>query len=345
VTSSNTSREHGRSWRGIVAKYESPSLPRSIRQIANTIIPYFALLYLMYLSLDVSYWITLGLAVVAAGFLARSFIIFHDCGHGSFFKSRKANRILGFFTALLTFTPSYYWSHQHAVHHKTAGDLDHRGEGDIWTLTVQEYVELPRWKRIWYRVYRNPLFLFGLAPLYVFFVHYRYWRRGDNRRARWSTIRTNVALACIVTAACLTIGIKAYLAIQLPVMFFATSGGLWLFYVQHQFENTYWERHENWSFVRQALEGSSFYKLPGILQWFSGNIGFHHLHHLSPRIPNYNLQKCHESHPMFQAVKHITLWSSLKALRYRLWDEESKRLVGFNYVSVYLERQAMAVSP
>ncbi len=338
VISYTESKDGWRSWRRVVAKYEAPSLARSLRQIANTIIPYFALLCVMYLTLDVSYWITLGLAIPAAGFLIRNFIIFHDCGHGSFFKSRKANRILGFFAGVMTFLPSYYWSRQHAKHHATAGDLDHRGDGDVWTLTAQEYLALSRWKRIWYRTYRNPFFLFGVVPLYFFLVYYRYWRPGDNRRVRWSTIRTNAALVGIVSAASLTIGLKAYLMIQLPIMIVASSAGVWLFYVQHQFENTYWERHEEWNYVRHALDGSSFYKLPRILQWFSGNIGFHHVHHLSPRIPNYNLQKCHESHPMFQAVKHITLWSSVKSLAYRLWDEEHKKLVGFSYVSVYLAK-------
>jgi omega-6 fatty acid desaturase (delta-12 desaturase) len=330
-----------RSWRRVVAKYEAPRLARSLRQVANTMIPYFALLCVMYLTLDISYWITLALAIPAAGFLIRSFIIVHDCGHGSFFKSKKANRFLGFFAALLTFLPSYYWSHEHAKHHAHAGDLDRRGRGDIWTVTVQEYLAMPRRRRIWYRVYRNPFFLFGVAPLFVFFVNYRYWRRGDTARARWSTIKTNLALVVVVTAASLTIGIKAYLLIQLPIMIVAGAAGVWLFYVQHQFENTYWERHEEWSYVRHALEGSSFYKLPRILQWFTGNIGFHHVHHLSPRIPNYNLQKCHESHPMFKSVKHITLWSSLKSLGYRLWDEERKKLVGFSYISIYLGKKTI----
>lgn len=335
------SKEDRQSWRSAVAKYEAPILARSLRQMANTIIPYFALLYAMYLTLEVSYWITLGLAIPAAGFLIRHFIIFHDCGHGSFFKSRKANRLLEFFTGLVTFMPSYYWSHQHAKHHANAGDLDHRGDGDVWTLTVQEYLELSRWKRIWYRIYRNPLFLFGMVPLYFFIVYYRYWRPGDNKRVVWSTMRTNAALVGIVIAVSLTIGLKAYLMIQLPILIFGGSAGVWLFYVQHQFENTYWERHEEWSYVRHALDGSSFYKLPCLLQWFSGNIGYHHIHHLSPRIPNYNLQKCHASHPMFQEVKHITLWSSLKSLGYRLWDEEHKHLVGFGYIPVYLAKQAI----
>ena len=329
-----------RAWRAAVAKYETPSLFRSLRQIANTIVPYFAIVCLMYLTLDISYWITLALAIPAAGFLTRDFIIFHDCGHGSFFKSRKANQIVGFLAALLTFMPSYYWSHHHASHHANAGDLDHRGEGDVWTLTVQEYLAAPRWKQRFYRFYRNPFVLFGVAPLYLFFVHYRYWRSGDSARVRWSAMRTNLALVAIVIVASLTIGFKAYVMIQLPIILLAGSIGIWLFYVQHQFENTYWARHEEWSYVRHALEGSSFYKLPRLLQWFSGNIGFHHVHHLSPRIPNYNLQKCHESHPMFQAVKHITLWSSFRSLGFRLWDEDHKKLVGFSYVPVYLAKRA-----
>jgi len=328
------------SWRTVVAKYETPSRLRSLGQIANTIIPYFALLCVMYLALDVSYWITLGLAVPAAGLLIRTFIIFHDCGHGSFFRSSRANRILGFVAGLMTFMPSYYWSHQHAKHHATAGDLDRRGDGDVWTLTVQEYLNLSRWMKIWYQIYRNPFFLFGVVPPFFFFVYYRYWRPGDNKRVRWSTMKTNAALAGIVGVASLTIGLKAYFMIQLPILVIAGSAGVWLFYVQHQFENTYWERHEDWSYHRHALDGSSFYRLPRILQWFSGNIGFHHIHHLSPRIPNYNLQRCHESHPMFQGVQPITLWSSLKSLGYRLWDEDHKKLVGFSYVSTYLNKQA-----
>jgi omega-6 fatty acid desaturase (delta-12 desaturase) len=299
-------------------------------------------MYLMFLTLGISYWITLGLAFPAAGFLVRSFIIFHDCGHRSFFRSRRANRILAFFTALLTFTPSYYWSHQHARHHATSGNLDRRGVGDMWTLTVDEYLSLSRWMRFRYRIYRNPFFLFTVAPLYLFFIQYRFWGPGDNSHARWSAVRTNLALAVIVTVASLTIGIKAYLMIQLPIMIIAITFGVWLFYVQHQFEDTYWDRQGEWNFVRQALEGASFYKLPRILQWFSGNIGFHHIHHLSPRIPNYNLQRCHESHPMFLTVKPITLWSSMKSLGYRLWDEERKKLVGFSYIPIYLAKKSIS---
>ena len=259
----------------------------------------------------------------------RSFIIGHDCGHGSFFKSRKANRFVGFFATMLTFLPSYHWSHEHARHHAAAGDLDRRGHGDIWTATVEEYLAMPLWKRIWYRLYRNPVFLLGVGPLYVFLLHYRVWRSGANQRVRMSTLQTNLALAVIITAASLTIGFKAYVMIQLPVMILAGAAGIWLFYVQHQFENTYWSRHEDWDYVQSALEGASFYKLPRVLQWFTGNIGFHHIHHLSPRIPNYRLQKCHEASPLFRQVKPLSLRASLKSLSFRLYDEEHRKMVGF----------------
>jgi omega-6 fatty acid desaturase (delta-12 desaturase) len=242
-------------------------------------------------------------------------------------------------TGLLTFVPSYSWSHEHAKHHAAAGDLDNRGDGDIWTLTLQEYLAFPRRKRMWYRIYRNPVSLFGIGPLYTFLIRYRFWRQRDSTRARWSTIRTNVVLLGIVLVMSLTIGVKAYLMIQLPILLLGTTAGVWLFYVQHQFEGIYWERHEKWSFVREAIEGSSFYKLPRVLQWFTGNIGFHHVHHLSPRIPNYHLQKCHESHAMFTAVQPLTLWSSLQSFAFRLWDEEEKKLVSYGYIETVLSKR------
>jgi omega-6 fatty acid desaturase (delta-12 desaturase) len=209
----------------------------------------------------------------------------------------------------------------------------------VWTLTVDEYLKLPRWKRIYYRIYRNPVFMFGFGPAFLFFVHYRYWRPTDNARARWSTVRTNLAILAIVSVASLTIGIKAYLMVQVPVLLLAATVGVWLFYVQHQFEGTYWERQREWSYIREALEGSSFYKLPAILHWFTGNIGFHHVHHLSPRIPNYFLRRCHESSSLFKGVNPITLRSSLKALKYRLWDEERRQLVGFDRIPVIQNRR------
>ena len=316
-------------WRKIVARFEKPSIKRSVWQIVNSVVPYFGVLYLMYLSLDVSIWLTLALSVPAALFLIRIFIIFHDCGHGSFFKNRKANAITGFFTALMTFTPAYYWSHQHARHHASSGDLDNRGFGDMWTLTVDEYRARSRGQRLWYRVYRHPAFFLLFGSFFTFFIRHRYWISADNPRQRRSTMHTNIALAIIVTVCAFTIGIKAYILLQVFVMFIAGMAGIWLFYVQHQYEGVYWERHEDWDYFRQAIEGSSFYNLPRLLHWFTGNIGFHHVHHLSSRIPNYYLRKCHESHPMFRDAREITLRTSLKCANFRLWDEKRRELVGF----------------
>jgi omega-6 fatty acid desaturase (delta-12 desaturase) len=327
-------------WRTAVARFEQPSIYRSTRQLLNSLVPYFALLVTMYYMMDVSYWITVALAIPAAGFLVRIFIICHDCGHGSFFRSRRANRIVGFITGLLTFVPSYYWSHEHARHHATSGNLDSRGTGDIWTVTIREYLAMPRWQRVWYRLYRNPFFLFGLAPSFVFFIRYRFWRSRDNARGRRSTIYTNLAIVAVILIAHFTIGFKAYMMVQLPILLIAFSAGVWLFYVQHQFEDTYWEPGDRWNYVRQAIDGSSFYDMPRIMHWFTGNIGFHHIHHLSPRIPNYFLRDCHRSHPMFRQATRVTLRTSLKSMRYRLWDEDEKKLVGFNHIPQFLKRQA-----
>jgi omega-6 fatty acid desaturase (delta-12 desaturase) len=317
------------SWKQAVLKYQEPMLRKSIWQVINSLIPYLALCGLMIWSLDVSYWLTLALAVAAAGFMIRIFIIFHDCGHGAFFKSQRANHILGFVTGVLTFTPYLQWRHKHALHHATSGDLDGRGDGDIWTLTVREYLEAPRLKRIAYRLFRNPFVLFCLVPLYLFLIHQRFPSPAVGRRERLGVHWTNGALLAIAALMSLTIGIKAYLLIQLPVMAMTGTVGLWLFYVQHQFDGVYWQRRKDWGFAEAALNGSSFYKLPRILQWFSGNIGFHHVHHLSPRIPNYNLESCHRADPLFQSVRPITLLTSLRSFTYRLWDEQRGKLVTY----------------
>jgi omega-6 fatty acid desaturase (delta-12 desaturase) len=320
-------------WKQAVAEHRKPVLRSGLWQLGNTLIPYLALWGLMIWTLNISYWITLALAVVAAGFLVRIFIIFHDCGHGSFFGSRRANRLTEFVTGMLTFTPYRQWRHKHALHHATSGDLDRRGTGEIWTLTVQEYLEASRWKRFSYRLARNPLVLFGLAPFYVFLVQQRFPSRAVGKRERRGVYWTNGALLTIVVLMSLTIGIKAYVLIQLPVIMFAAAAGVWLFYVQHQFEDVQWERREDWDYAKAALHGSSFYKLPKVLQWFTGNIGFHHIHHLSPAIPNYNLERCHKQTPMFQQVKPVTLWRSMKSLSFRLWDEQRRRLVGYRRLS------------
>jgi omega-6 fatty acid desaturase (delta-12 desaturase) len=319
-------------WKEIVAKYQIPSTGRALWQIVNTFVPYALLWYLMYRSLAVSWWIVAPLAVLAGAFLVRIFIIFHDCGHGSYFKSRRANDIVGFITGVLTLTPYYHWRWEHSIHHASAGHLDKRGTGDVWTLTVQEYLEASRWKRFAYRLARNPFVLFGLAPLFLFAVLQRFPSRKANARERHSVWWMNLAILGMAAGLSWVFGLVAYLIIQLTVTTVAGAAGVWMFYVQHQFEDVYWERGDNWDYTAAALQGSSFYKLPKILQWFSGNIGFHHIHHLSARIPNYNLERCHRSDPMFQAVKPITLSSSLKSFSLRLWDEKLKKLVGYRHL-------------
>lgn len=316
-------------WKKIVTRYQKPSSGRAVWQVVNTLVPYAALWCLMYYTMSISWWLTIPLAVLTGAIMVRTFIIFHDCGHGSFFKSPVANHILGAVTGVLTFTPFYHWRWEHAIHHSGAGDLDRRGTGDVWTLTVQEYLESSRWKRFAYRLARNPVVLFVIAPLFLFLVQQRVPSLKAPVRERYSVYWTNLALGGMAAGLIAIFGLKAYLIIQLTALITAGTVGLWLFYVQHQFEGVYWERSEDWNYAEAALKGSSFYKLPRILQWFSGNIGFHHIHHLSPRIPNYNLERCHKAEPLFQAVKPVTLFPSFKSLTFRLWDEQRRKLVGF----------------
>jgi omega-6 fatty acid desaturase (delta-12 desaturase) len=327
-------------WKEIVAKYQQPAIWRSIWQIVNTLVPFVVLWYLMYLSLSISYWLTVPLVILTGGFHIRLFIIFHDCCHGAFFKSRRANDILGFITGVLTFTPYYYWRREHSLHHATAGDLDSRGSGDVWTMTVTEYLAASRWQRLWYRFARHPFVLFGLSPLLLFLVRYRVPGLNSAKRERLSVYWTNLALLGVIAGLSSVFGLGTYLLLMTAVVLVACSAGIWLFYVQHQFEGVYWERSEQWDYATAALKGSSFYKLPKILQWFSGNIGFHHIHHLSPLIPNYHLEKCHYAEPLFQTVKPVTLWSSFKSLKYRLWDEENRRLVGYDYLRTLQKQPA-----
>jgi omega-6 fatty acid desaturase (delta-12 desaturase) len=319
-------------WKEAVVRFQQPSTPRALWQIVNTLVPMAALWYLMYLSHRVSWWLTVPLAILTGAFLVRIFIIFHDCGHGSFFKSRLANDITGIIAGVLTVTPYYHWRWEHNIHHATSGHLDKRGVGDIWTLTVQEYLEASRWKRFAYRLARNPFILFVIAPLYLFIIRQRFPSPNANTRERLSVYMMNVAIAGMAIGLSAAFGLKAYLLIQLIIIAVAGSAGVWLFYVQHQFEGAYWERGENWDYTAAALQGSSFYKLPRILQWFSGNIGFHHIHHLSARIPNYNLERCHYADPLFQQVKPVTLLGSFKSFTFRLWDEQRRMLVGYSHL-------------
>jgi omega-6 fatty acid desaturase (delta-12 desaturase) len=312
-----------------VARFQEASPWRARWQLINSILPYALLWFAMDRALIISYWLMLPIAILAAGFLIRIFIIFHDCGHGSFFKAKRANNATGALAGVLLLTPYRHWRWQHALHHGTAGDLDRRGSGDIWTLTVEEYLRSTRWRRLAYRLARNPIVLFVIAPLYIFVIDHRFAASTAPTRERRSVHRTNWALLGISLVMSAAIGLKAFLLIQLTVSAVAGALGIWLFYVQHQFEGAFWARSEEWNYTAAALQGSSFYKLPKILQWFTGNIGFHHIHHLSPRIPNYHLQQCHEADPFFNTIKPVTLLASLRFLTFRLWDEQRKVFVGF----------------
>ncbi|MBN1820682.1 MAG: fatty acid desaturase [Prolixibacteraceae bacterium] len=309
--------------------YSNPSLWKSIWQISNSFIPYLGLWVLIIYSLSISYWITAGLILLAAGFLVRLFIIFHDCGHGSFFKSKKANRIVGSIFGILAFTPYDKWHNQHMKHHATVGNLDKRGVGDVWTMTKEEFEKSDKKTRIKYKIYRNPFIMFGLGPIAVFLVTNRFTYKWMTKKEKRNIWLTNLMLLLIFTGMGLTIGFFTFLILQLLILFIAGIAGFWLFYLQHQYEDVSWYRQEEWDFITVALEGSSYIKFPKILQWFSGNIGFHHIHHMNARIPNYNLQKCYKEFPIFKKIKPITFLSSLKTLKFRLWDEDQQKLVGY----------------
>ena len=320
------------SWMEIVSRYNFSDPLKSWWQLINSVIPYLALWAAMIWSLQISYWITLLLSVFAAGFLVRIFIIFHDCGHGSFFKSQRLNRIVGVITGFMAFTPYHKWHHDHKEHHATVGNLDKRGTGDVDTLTIEEFLKRSKWDQFRYRIYRHPIFLFGIAPFLVFVFQNRLTKKYMSRKEKGYLHLTNLALILAILLSMWAIGWKAYLLIQLPVLYIAAIHGLWLFYVQHQYENVVWKRSNEWSYKDIAMEGSSYFKLPKVLQWFTGNIGFHHIHHLSPRIPNYKLPVCYKENQIFQTVQPITFFSSLKSLKLRLWDEKRNKLVGFSAI-------------
>ncbi len=316
-------------WQKLVAPFARPDLPTGIWQIVNTLGPFIVLWPLMVWSLNISYWLTIALGLVTGAFWIRTFIIFHDCCHGSYFGSRRANEITGIILGVLTFTPFYQWRHDHAIHHATASNIDKRYTGDVPTMTVQEYLASPWWKKAGYRIMRNPFFLFTLGAPAMFTLIQRFPTKGAARREFLSVIYTDIALAALLIPAGLLIGWKSLLLIMLPVVVPATATGVWMFYVQHQFEGVYWETKERWSFVRAGLQGSSFYRLPKVLQWFTGNIGFHHIHHLGPKIPSYRLEACHNANPPLQ-VKPLTIANSLKGVRLHLIDDTTRQLVGWD---------------
>jgi omega-6 fatty acid desaturase (delta-12 desaturase) len=319
-------------WKKLVSGYQKSQTRKSIWQLSNSFIPFILIWLIMLYTLDISYWITLLLAFPAAGFSIRLFIIQHDCGHGSFFRSQRANNLCGLFCSVFTFTPYHYWRKKHAIHHKNAGNLEHRGVGDIYTMTVSEYFRQSRWGKLKYRLYRNPLILFVVFPTILFLIVYRFpsYRKRDLKSYQFSVYMTSLVIGVLIATLIWLVGLKSFLLIQLPISIITSSTGAWLFYVQHQFEETYWADNERWNYSRVALHGSSYYKLPKVLQWFTGNIGFHHIHHLSPRIPNYLLEKCQKENPELQkAAKILTLRTSLKSMLLSLWDEKQKKLVSF----------------
>ena len=312
-----------------LAPYAQPDLGRALLDLATSVVPYFALTALMYLSLDVSYLLTLALALPAAAFLLRTFILFHDCTHGAFVPTRRANTWLGVALGVVVFQAFHSWRYNHAVHHGTAGDLDRRGTGDVHTLTVAEYTALPWRGRFLYRLFRNPLVMFGVGPLYSLVLQPRLLHGATQPRIRRSIIGTDIALAVVFGGLCWLNGWQAVLLVQAPQILIGGAAGVFLFYVQHQFEDTYWERRDDWSFAESALQGSSYLKLPQPLQFFTGNIGIHHVHHLNARIPNYNLQRAHDENPVFHGVPTLTLRAAVRAVRLKLWDEDRGRLVTF----------------
>ncbi len=317
-----------------VAPFGRSSTRKGTWQLINTVIPYVGLHVLMVYG-RLHGWplaVTLALVLPTAALMIRVFIFFHDCCHDSFFASRTANRIVGTVTGVLTFTPFDDWKQSHVQHHTTAGDLDHRGTGDIWTMTVDEYLAAPRLKRLGYRLVRNPFFLLLVVPFYLPLIAYRIPRPSAGRAAVLSVLLTDAVLAAIAITAWRTIGLQNYLIVQLPVIVVSWASGVWLFYVQHQFEGTHWSRHDEWEPIEAALNGSSYYKLPRVLQWFTGNIGLHHIHHLRPRIPNYHLQACQDSVPSLQRVKPLTLRRSLRSVAMNLWDERQQKLVSFRAI-------------
>ena len=314
-------------WARDLEPYSNPTWSRSLLDIATSVVPYLALLVTAYIVFDSSVWLALALTIPTAGFLLRTFILFHDCTHGSFLPNRKANNWFGMFCGLLVLQPFENWRTDHWAHHGSAGDLDRRGQGDVPTLTLNEYYSKPAKSRLGYYLFRHPLVMFGIGPIYSLMVMPRFWGSQAGKAQKRSVILTDVAVAIMFAATILVVGWEAFLLIQMPSLIMAGMAGVWLFYVQHQFEDVYWENTESWSYADAALRGSSYLKLPKILQFFTGNIGLHHVHHLNARIPNYNLQAAHDENEIFHDVPVLGFWDGIKATRLKVIDESSGRLL------------------
>ena len=331
-----------RAWTRVLAGYREPSRYRSVFELIVTVVPFTVLWAMAWAAVASGHWWGLVLTVPAAGFLLRLFVIQHDCGHGAFFPTRRANDWLGRGLGVLTLTPYGYWRRTHATHHATSGNLDQRGIGDVTTLTVAEYLALPRWRRLAYRLYRHPAFMFGLASSFLFVLQYRVpvglMRAG--LQPWMSTMGTNVAIALAAAGAIWAVGLVPLLLIHVPITLMAAGMGVWLFFVQHQFEDTFWARDPEWRFQHAALHGSSHYDLPPGLRWLTGHIGVHHVHHLSSRVPFYRLPAVLRDHPELRDVGRLTLLESLRCVRLVLWDEEHRQLVSFRDIRWRLRQAA-----
>ncbi len=317
-------------WRKVVARYQGSSVARSLFQLVTTLGLLVVTLVAMHRMLHVETWVTIALIIPAAGFIIRTFIIMHDCSHGSFLPWPKVNDTVGFITGVLTLTPYAQWRREHALHHASSGDLDRRGNGDVTTMTVREYLALNAWGRFRYRLFRNPAVLLGLGPLHMMVL--QRWRtpgKATGPVQLWNVWMTNIAIAGLIATLIIATSAQSLLIIYLPAYYLATMAGVWLFYVQHQFEDAYWESHENWDYATAAVQGSSHLRLPRVLQWFTGSIGLHHVHHLGPRIPNYRLQRAHDENPIFHAAPVMTIRQGVRALGLTLYDEQKRQLIRF----------------
>ncbi|AYC29860.1 fatty acid desaturase [Paenisporosarcina cavernae] len=321
-----------------VSPFEKADEKASIIQLVNTIIPLIVCWILAYQALSVSVILSVVISLFTAGFVVRTFIIFHDCTHGSFFKNKKVNAIVGTITGVLTLFAFEKWKREHAIHHASSGNLDKRGVGDIWVMTIEEYIEASTWERLKYRLYRNPLVMFVLGPLFLVLISSRFNRKDARKKERNNTYLTNLLLVVFYALLIWLIGWESFLIVQGTTMFVAGMLGIWLFYVQHTFEDSYFEDETEWDYVKAAVEGSSYYKLPKVLQWVTGNIGFHHVHHLSPRVPNYHLEKAHQSTPPLQQATTITLRTSLKSLQYKVYDAKNRTFVTFGEIQHLLTK-------
>ncbi len=313
--------------RKLVSQFAKPVDSKAWLQLANTLLPFLGVWVIMYYTSLVSIWLTLPFALLGGLLLVRLFIIFHDCGHGSFFKNKKLNDVWGNFLGMLTFTPYHHWTWEHSIHHSSSGNLDKRGVGDIHTMTIDEYLNASNWEKFKYRLGRNPIILFFVAPIILFLLIHRFPSHKAKLREQLSVWLTNLGIAAMAFGLIQLFGFWNWLIIQGVTVWVGGAAGIWMFYIQHQFEDAYWETDESWNYTLAALQGSSYYHLPKILQWFTGNIGFHHIHHLNSKIPNYNLEACHKADPIFEEVNIINLLSSLKSINLKYWDEKKRCLI------------------